>query len=69
MEEKDTCFVVKLSWTFGKNTEFGFKTRKTGADETLKRSSSVKLEMIIFVPNGFFHIRKGKPGHAIRKAP
>lgn len=28
MEKKDTYFVLKLSWTFGKNSEFGFKTRK-----------------------------------------
>lgn len=68
MEKKDACFVLKLSWTFGKNTEFGFKTRKTGAAETLKRSSSVKLETIIFVPSIFSLIRKDKPGQAIRRA-
>lgn len=67
MEKKDTCFVLKLSQTFGKNAEFGFKTTQTGTDESLKRSSSVKLEMILFVPNIFLCIRKDKAGHAVRK--
>lgn len=68
MEKKDTCFVSNLSWTFGKNAEFGFKTRKTGTVEMLERGSLDKFEMLIFVPNIFLCIRKDKPGHAIRRA-